>query len=71
MVLIREVLNKESKDFFNENIIPVLEKDFNINYDQLLTLFNKKTNQSLQYSNLTLLKKTIKEFLNDKEHLEK
>ena len=25
----RKVLNKESKDFFNENVIPVLQKDFN------------------------------------------
>ena len=67
----RKVLNKESKVFFNENVIPVLQKDFNIDYEQLLSLFNKNTNQSLQYLNITLLKKTIKEFLKDKEHLEK
>ena len=67
----RKVLNKESKDFFNENVIPVLQKDFNIDYEQLLSLFNKNSKQNLQYSNLNLLKKTIKEFLKDKEHLEK
>ena len=67
----RSNLNKESNEYFYQEIMPLLQK-FNIDKEKLYNLFNKKPNHNLQYRNLTTLNNAIKKFLNEKlESLEK
>ena len=67
----RSNLNKESNEYFYQEIMPLLQK-FNIDKEKLYNLFNKKPKHNLQYRNLTTLDNAIKKFLNEKlESLDK
>ena len=61
----RRNLNKESEEYFYEQVMPLLNK-FNIDKEKLYNLLNKKPKHNLQYRNLTTLDNAIKKFLNEK-----
>ena len=56
-------LNKRSKEYFDNEILPILINDMSVNYEDIINKFNKRS-KNLSYSNLKTLKESINKFLN-------
>ena len=59
----KQNLNKRSKEYFDNEILPILINDMSVNYEDIINKFNKRS-KNLSYSNLKTLKESINKFLN-------